>query len=51
MGSEMCIRDRYIALDVDSKATKAELLEVAEKHSVDVSKDDTKAIIIKALEG
>ena len=39
--------EQYIALDVDSKATKAELLEVAEKHSVDVSKDDTKAVIIK----
>ena len=43
--------EQYIALDVDSKATKAELLEVAEKHSVDVSKDDTKAVIIKTLEG
>lgn len=43
--------EQYIALDVDSKATKAELLEVAEKHNVDVSKDDTKAVILKALEG
>ena len=39
--------EQYIALDVDAKATKAELLEIAEKHGVDVSKDDTKAVIIK----
>ena len=43
--------EQYIALDVDAKATKAELLEVAEKHGVEVSKDDTKAVIIKTLEG
>lgn len=43
--------EQYIALDVDAKATKAELLEIAEKHGVDVSKDDTKAVIIKTLEG
>ena len=43
--------EQYIALDVDAKATKAELLEVADKHGVDVSKDDTKAVIIKTLEG
>ena len=42
---------QYIALDVDAKATKAELLEIAEKHNVDVSKDDTKAVFLKALEG
>ena len=28
-----------------------ELLEIAEKHNVDVSKDDTKAVILKKLEG
>ena len=33
--------EQYIALDVDAKATKAELLEIAEKHNVDVSQDDT----------
>lgn len=43
--------EQYIALDVDAKATKAELLEIAEKHGVEVSKDDTKAVILKALEG
>lgn len=43
--------EQYIALDVDAKATKAELLEAAEKHNVDVSQDDTKAVILKALEG
>jgi len=43
--------EQYIALDVDAKATKAELLEIAEKHNVDVSQDDTKAVILKALEG
>ena len=42
---------QYIALDVDAKATKAELLEIAKKHNVDVSQDDTKAVILKALEG
>ncbi|MBF7019625.1 hypothetical protein ISO99_06830 [Staphylococcus sp. 18_1_E_LY] len=43
--------EQYIVLDVLNNAKKAELLEVAKEHSIDVSEDNTKAEILKALEG
>ena len=44
-------KEQYIALDVDSKSTKAELLDVAKTHGIEVSEHDTKADIVKSLEG
>lgn len=44
-------KEQYIALDVDSKSTKAELLEIAKDFDLEVSEHDTKADIVKALEG
>ena len=42
---------QYIKLVVDSKNTKAELIEIARKHGIDVSENDTKADILDTLEG
>lgn len=42
---------QYIKLIVDEKNTKADLIEIANKHSIKVSEKDTKADILKALEG
>ncbi|MFG5045792.1 hypothetical protein [Staphylococcus haemolyticus] len=42
---------QYIKLVVDSDNTKAELIEIAEKHGIEVSEKDTKAKILDALEG
>ena len=44
-------KEQYIALDVDSKSTKAELLEIAKDFDLEVSEHDTKADIVKVLEG
>lgn len=42
-------KEQYIALDVDSKSTKAELLEIAKDFDLEVSEHDTKADIVKVL--
>lgn len=42
---------QYIKLVVDDKTTKSDLLEIADKHNIKVSEKDTKADILKALEG
>ncbi|WP_270671378.1 hypothetical protein [Staphylococcus hominis] len=42
---------QYIKLVVDSKNTKAELIEIARKHGIEVSENDTKADILDTLEG
>ena len=42
---------QYIKLVVDSKNTKAELIEIAHKHGIKVSESDTKADILDTLEG
>lgn len=42
---------QYIKLVVDDKNTKSDLLEIANKHNIKVSEKDTKADILKALEG
>ena len=42
---------KYIKLVVDSKNTKAELIEIADKHGIEVSESDTKAEILNTLEG
>lgn len=43
--------EQYISVDVTDNAKKADLLEVAEAHNIKVSDDNTKAEILKALEG
>lgn len=43
--------ERFISIDVDEEMTKAELLDIAEYHGIEVAKKATKAKIIKALEG
>ena len=40
---------QYIKLVVDSKNTKAELIEIAHKHGIEVSENDTKADILDTL--
>lgn len=42
---------QYIAIVPSSDATKADLIEIAEKHNIEVSEKDTKADILKVLEG
>ncbi|UUY79070.1 hypothetical protein NUT40_02840 [Staphylococcus saprophyticus] len=42
---------KYISVDVTDNAKKADLLEVAEAHDLKVTEDNTKAEILKALEG
>ena len=42
---------QYIKLVVDGKNTKAELIEIAHKHGIEVSENDTKADILDTLEG
>lgn len=42
---------QYIKLVVDGKNTKAELIEIADKHGIEVSENGTKAEILAALEG
>ncbi|MGX0910167.1 hypothetical protein [Staphylococcus caprae] len=42
---------QYIKLVVDDKNTKAELIEIAQKHGIEVSEKDTKADILDKLEG
>lgn len=42
---------QYIKLVVDDKNTKAELIEIAQKHGIEVSEKDTKADILDTLEG
>lgn len=42
---------KFIAIDVVDKSRKADLLEIAEAHNIKVSEDNTKAEILKALEG
>ena len=42
---------QYIKLVADDKSTKAELIEIADKHGIEVSKIDTKAEILNKLEG
>lgn len=42
---------QYIKLVVNDKNTKAELIEIADKHGIEVSEKDTKADILDALEG
>lgn len=42
---------QYIKLVVDGKNTKAELIEIADKHGIEVSENDTKAEILNTLEG
>ena len=42
---------QYIKLVVDDKSTKAELIEIAQKHGIEVSEKDTKADILDTLEG
>lgn len=43
--------EQYLSVDVTDNAKKAELLEVAEAHDIEVTEDNTKAEILKALEG
>ena len=40
---------QYIKLVVDDKNTKAELIEIAQKHGIEVSEKDTKADILDTL--
>ncbi|MEB5628930.1 hypothetical protein [Staphylococcus capitis] len=42
---------QYIKLVVDDKNTKTELIEIAQKHGIEVSEKDTKADILDTLEG
>lgn len=42
---------KFIAIDVVDNSKKADLLEIAETHNIKVSEDNTKAEILKALEG
>lgn len=42
---------QYIKLVVNDKNTKAELIEIADKHGIEVSESDTKAEILNTLEG
>ena len=42
---------KYIKLVVDDKNTKAELIEIADKHGIEVSENGTKAEILNTLEG
>ncbi|MCH4520182.1 hypothetical protein [Staphylococcus haemolyticus] len=42
---------QYIKLVVNDKNTKAELIEIADKHGIEVSEKDTKADILDTLEG
>ena len=42
---------QYIKLVVGDKNTKAELIEIAQKHGIEVSEKDTKADILDTLEG
>ncbi|WP_367122790.1 hypothetical protein V6D01_08830 [Staphylococcus capitis subsp. urealyticus] len=42
---------QYIKLVVDDKNTKAELIEIAQKHGIELSEKDTKADILDTLEG
>ena len=41
---------QYIKLVVDDKNTKAELIEIAQKHGIEVSEKDTKADILDTLD-
>lgn len=43
--------EQYIVLDVLKNAKKADLLKIAEAHNIKVTEDNTKAEILKALEG
>ena len=43
--------EQYLNVDVPNNAKKADLLEIAEAHNIKVSEDNTKAEILKALEG
>lgn len=43
--------EQYLNVDVPNNAKKAELLDIAEAHNIKVSADNTKAEILKALEG
>ena len=45
------INKQYIKLVVEDKNTKAELIEIAQKHGIEVSEKDTKADILDTLEG
>lgn len=40
---------QYIVIKSIDDATKSELVDIAEKHKVEVSKQDTKAEMLKAL--
>lgn len=42
---------KFIAIDAVDNSKKSELLEIAEAHNIKVSEDNTKAEILKALEG
>lgn len=44
-------KEQYIAIVLDNDLTKAELIEVANDNNIEVSEKDTKANIIKVLEG
>lgn len=42
---------QYIQLVVDDKNTKEDLIDIANKHNIQISEKDKKADILKALEG
>ncbi|MDK9857631.1 hypothetical protein [Staphylococcus equorum] len=42
---------KFIVIDAVDNSKKADLLEIAEAHNIKVSQDNTKAEILKALEG
>ncbi|WP_441001679.1 hypothetical protein RGR08_11380 [Staphylococcus epidermidis] len=42
---------QYIKLVVDDKNTKEDLIDIANKHNIQISEKDKKADILKALEG
>lgn len=44
-------KQQYIALELNDDLTKADLIEIANDNNIEVSEKDTKANIIKALEG
>ena len=42
---------QYIKIEVSDYLTKAELVQIAEDHNIDISKKDTKNVIVEKLEG
>ncbi|MDW4355189.1 hypothetical protein [Staphylococcus saprophyticus] len=42
---------KYIKIVVSDGLTKAELVQIAEDHNIEVSKKDTKNVIVEKLEG